>query len=76
MISFMGTPVGETGKLCMVDGRKHKMHTWTKKGIALAVSGVLTIGMAASLPFSSFAESAGENVIFQAECEDLDGATM
>ena len=51
------------------------MHTWTKKGIALAVSGVLTIGMAASLPFSSFAESAGENVIFQAECEDLDGAT-
>ena len=51
------------------------MHTWVRKGIALAVSGVLTVGMAASLPFSSFAESAGENVIFQAECEDLDGAT-
>ena len=47
------------------------MHTWVRKGIALAVSGVLTVGMAASLPFSSFAESAGENVIFQAECEDL-----
>ena len=40
------------------------MHTWARKGIALAVSGVLTVGMAASLPFSSFAESAGENVIF------------
>ena len=51
------------------------MHTWARKGIALAISGVLTVGMAASLPFSSFAESAGENVIFQAECEDLDGAT-
>ena len=50
------------------------MHTWVRKGIALAISGVLTVGMAASLPFSSFAESAGENVIFQAECEDLDGA--
>ena len=28
------------------------MHTWARKGIALAVSGVLTVGMAASLPFT------------------------
>lgn len=51
------------------------MHTWVRKGIALAVSGVLTIGMAASLPFSSLADAADEDIIFQAEGEDLDGAT-
>ena len=51
------------------------MHTWVRKGIALAVSGVLTVGMAASLPFGSLADAADEDIIFQAECEDLDGAT-
>ena len=51
------------------------MHTWVRKGIALAVSGVLTVGMAASLPFSSLADAADEDIIFQAEGEDLDGAT-
>ena len=50
------------------------MHTWVRKGIALAVSGVLTVGMAASLPFGSLADAADEDIIFQAECEDLDGA--
>ena len=51
------------------------MHTWARKGIALAVSGVLTVGMAASLPFGSLADAADEDIIFQAEGEDLDGAT-
>ena len=50
------------------------MHTWVRKGIALAVSGVLTVGMAASLPFGSLADAADEDIIFQAEGEDLDGA--
>lgn len=50
------------------------MHTWARKGIALAVSGVLTVGMAASLPFGSLADAADEDIIFQAEGEDLDGA--
>ena len=52
------------------------MHTWVRKGIALAVSGVLTVGMAASLPFGSLADAADEDIIFQAEGEDLDGATL
>lgn len=43
------------------------MHTWARKGIALVVSGVLTVGMAASLPFGSLADAADEDIIFQAE---------
>lgn len=51
-----------------------KMKFIMKKATALAVSGVLTMGMAASLPVSYLASAEAEsNVIFQAECENLEG---
>lgn len=53
------------------------MKSIMKKATALAVSGVLTMGMAASLPVSYLASAEAEsNVIFQAECENLEGATL
>ena len=48
------------------------MHTWVRKGIALAVSGVLTVGMAASLPFGSLADFSGRMRRF-GRCNHLDG---
>ena len=53
------------------------MKSIMQKAVALAVSGVLTMGMAASLPVSYLALAETEsNVIFQAECEELEGATL
>jgi len=53
------------------------MKSIIQKMTALAISSVMTVGMASSLPVSYLASAEAEsNVIFQAECEELEGATL
>lgn len=52
------------------------MKSIIQKMTALAISSVMTVGMASSLPISYLASAEESNVIFQAECEELEGATL
>ncbi len=52
------------------------MKSIIRKLTALAVSSVMVGSMASSLPISYLAQAVDEGVILQAECEDLEGATL
>ena len=52
------------------------MKSIIQKMAAFAISSVMTVGMASSLPISYLASAEESNVIFQAECEELEGATL
>lgn len=52
------------------------MKSIIRKFTALAVSSVMAVGMASSLPISYLAQAEEDDVILQVECEDLEGATL
>lgn len=50
------------------------MKSIIRKFTALAVSSVMAVGMASSLPDILSAQAEEDDVILQVECEDLEGA--